>query len=54
MTLTNILLLFILLAILARIWQAHENSRKLRELIDAFADMTGDFLRSILDALKKE
>ncbi|MBI5951786.1 MAG: hypothetical protein HY865_09020 [Chloroflexi bacterium] len=50
-TITNILLGLILLAILARIWQAHVNHRRLRELIDSFADMTGDFLRSILDAL---
>jgi hypothetical protein len=50
---TNILLGLILLAILARIWQAHTNHRHLSELIDSFADMTGDFLRAILDILKK-
>lgn len=53
MTITNFLLVLILLAILARIWQAHTEGRRLRELIDAFADMTGDFLRGIFDNLNK-
>lgn len=52
-TITNILLVLILLAILARIWQAEKNHRHLSELIDSFADMAGDFLRAILDSLKK-
>lgn len=52
MTLTNILLVLILLAIIAGIWQARQNHRKLSQLIDSFADMTGDFLRTILEILR--
>lgn len=54
MTLTNILLVLILLALLGRMWQARENDRRLYDLIDSFADMTGDFLRSILDSKGKD
>lgn len=54
MILTNLLLILILLAILGGIWQAREHHRKVNQLIDSFADMTGDFLRSILDLLKKQ
>jgi hypothetical protein len=52
MTLTDVLLLLILLALIVNIWQTRENQRRLRQLIDSFADMTGDFLRTILDELK--
>lgn len=52
-TITNILLALILLAVIFRIWQAQKNHRHLSDLIESFADMTGDFLRSILDRLKK-
>ena len=53
MNLTNVLLALILLALLGRIWQAGQDSRRLYDLIDSFADMTGDLLRSILETVRK-
>jgi hypothetical protein len=51
---TNVLLFFILLVLLANLQAAYQQQRITAEYLDSLADMIGDMLRELIDTVKGE